>query len=577
MTDSLLSGDLGNIVIPAVMDGISNTRGSDFFEAITVRMSMAVNADFLLIGRLEDGNSRARTIAVCKSHKLIDNFVYDLKDTPCEQVTSDDSRLHKTGVQQEFPNDTMLVDMGVDSYYGMPLYASSGEVMGLVVAMYKHPVIDPVRIESIFNLFAGRIAAEIESTEKTAALEELNRALEKRVSERTEELAAAKQRAEEADNAKSVFLACMSHEIRTPLNGVLGMAELLESTQLDEQQSKYLRALRQSGVSLMSVVNDILDYTRMFSGEIELESVRFDLQEWVQSVVTPFHATITPPVRLHVDINPEVAGLYRADTSRLQQVINNLIGNASKFTHQGTIHLKLEKARDDNGARHIRFSVTDTGIGIDLDDLQQIFEPFLQADTSTTRRYGGTGLGLSICKYIVTSMGGEIDVESAAGKGSCFYFTVPLLIEDTAGSAMTQQHEENQYPGLKVLLVEDNAVNQFLTVAQLEQLGMETEVASDGSEAVALLCEKQRQFDVVLMDCEMPGMDGFEATRTIRAWENGNGKGKTPIYALTAHVLAENSDACAAAGMDGRLTKPIKIVDYYPVFNAIVNPTATQP
>lgn len=576
MEDSLLSGDLGHIVVPAVMSGISNTRGKDFFEAITQRMSLAVGADFLLIGRLQDSNTRARTIAVCIDHKLSDNFVYDLKDTPCEKVTSEDAKLHRSGVQQDYPNDTMLVDMGVNGYYGSPLFRSDGQVMGLIVAMYKNEVPDPERIESVFNVFAGRISAEIESTEKTAALEILNRALEERVAERTEELESAKKEAEEANAAKSVFLACMSHEIRTPLNGVLGMAELLEVTGLNSQQSEYLSALRQSGRALMSVVNDILDYTRIYTGELVLESIVFDLEEWVNDVVTPFYATVQGQVKLSVDIDPEMAGLYHADKNRLQQILTNLLGNASKFTHEGTIHLRISKMRDEGNHRLVRFAVTDTGIGISSTNQDAIFDPFLQADTSSTREYGGTGLGLSICKKIVTSMGGTIGVESIPGEGSCFFFVVPLEIEQHAENTLEQPQEEQQYPGLRVLLVEDNPVNQFLTVAQLEQLGMNAQVVGDGLEAVDLLCSQEQQFDLVLMDCEMPGMDGFEATRTIRAWETEQGSRRTPIYALTAHVLSDNSDACERVGMDGRLTKPVKIPDYYPVLNVVANRTVAR-
>lgn len=576
MADSLFNGDVGNIVVPAVMDGISNTRGEEFFQALTQRMSLAVGADFLLIGRLQNANTQARTIAVCIDQEISDNFVYDLKNTPCEQVTTEEAKLHHSGVQQDFPEDTMLVDMGVDGYYGTPLYRSDGKVMGLIVAMYKRPVPDPERIESIFNLFAGRISAEIESTEKTAALEALNRALEERVAQRTEELEKAKLQAEEANAAKTVFLACMSHEIRTPLNGVLGMAELLDITGLNDQQSEYLSALRQSGSALMSVVNDILDYTRIFSGELVLEPVVFDLEEWVHDIVTPFYATLPAEVKLSVDLDPHVAGLYHADKNRLQQLITNLLGNASKFTHHGSIHLGISKIRDAEGIREIRFAVTDTGIGVSKANQTQIFDPFLQADNSSTREYGGTGLGLSICKKIVSSMGGNISVESIEGEGSCFYFIVPLQIEQHAENALEPSSDEQQYPGLRVLLVEDNPVNQFLTVAQLEQLGMDAHVVGDGREAVDLLCTQQQQFDLVLMDCEMPGMDGFEATRTIRAWESKQGSRRTPIYALTAHVLAENSDACDEVGMDGRLTKPVKIPDYYPVLNVVANRTVVS-
>ncbi len=576
MVDSLLSGDLGNMVVPAVMDGISNTRGEAFFHAITQRMSLAVDADFLLIGRLEEGNTRARTISVYQDQQRIDNFVYDLLGTPCERVSCEDAGLYRTGIQAAFPNDKMLADMGIDGYYGAPLNRSDGQTFGLIVAMYKRPVPDPERVASIFNLFAGRIAAEIESTENTVALEALNRALEERVAERTRALEAAKLQAESADQAKTVFLACMSHEIRTPLNGVLGMAELLENTSLTSQQSEYLHALRESGSSLLSIVNDVLDYTRIFNGDIDFTPATFELEDWLHSVITPFFTKKPDAVKLSVNVDEAATGLYRSDKDRLQQVLNNLLGNAMKFTSSGSIEVTVTKQAEEGTNRQLRFSVIDTGVGVPTTELDRIFDPFMQADATMTRRYGGTGLGLAISKHIVASLGGMIGVESVEGRGSTFYFTVPLEVESSGDTSLASDGEENQYPGIQVLLVEDNPVNQFLTVTQLEQLGVATDVVNDGREAVERLCEQGHQYDLVLMDCEMPVMDGFEATRTIRHWEAQQGRQPMAIYALTAHVLAENNEACATAGMDGRLTKPIRINDYYPVLDEISRAVAAR-
>lgn len=567
--DSLLSGDLGNIVIPAVMDGISNSRGDSFFRAITQRMSLAVQADYILIGRLTEGNTKARTISVCKTHEIIPNFDYDLQHTPCERVAFDCAQLHSGNLQEEFPQDQMLVDMSINGYYGAPLHSSDGHVIGVLVAMYENKVSDSERVESIFDLFAGRIAAEIESTEKTLALELLNRKLEERVAARTVEFEAAKLLAEQADAAKSVFLACMSHEIRTPMNGVLGMAELLETTDLNDQQAAYVKALRESGGSLMNVVNDILDYTKIFTGELELVNQDFVLDEWLTSLTTPFYATLPTDVQLHVEIEPNLTATYNADKSRLQQVLTNLLSNAIKFTTAGNIHLKVRKIAGHPGECILKFSVTDTGIGVAAGHREQIFEPFTQADASITRKYGGTGLGLSICKKIVSSMGGEIGLELSESPGSSFYFTVPLRKVAEKPHAESEEDTNKTFGHLRVLLVEDHLVNQLLIVAQLENLGLTATVADNGSEAVRILCKDQEKFDLVLMDCEMPVMDGFEATRTIRAWEQEHGRGKIPIYALTAHVLSENSDRCEQAGMDGRLTKPTTIADYYAMLDKV--------
>ncbi|MFK8049696.1 MAG: ATP-binding protein [Halioglobus sp.] len=567
--DSLLSGDLGNIVIPAVMDGISNSRGDDFFKAITQRMSLAVNADYIFIGRLVENNTKARTISVCKNHEIIPNFDYDLQYTPCEQVTLERPQLHSGNLQKEFPQDQMLIDMGINGYYGAPLHSSDNDVIGLLVAMYEKTVPDPDRIESIFDLFAGRIAAEIESTEKTLALESLNRKLEDRVAARTIELEAAKLIAEQADAAKSVFLACMSHEIRTPMNGVLGMAELLETTDLNNQQQAYLKALRESSGSLMNVVNDILDYTKIFSGELELIYEDFSISEWITSLTTPFYATLPNDVQLRVEIDSDLSGTYNTDKNRLQQVLTNLLNNAVKFTPAGHIHLRVQMIEALGGEPSLKFTVRDTGIGIPEEHQKQIFEPFTQADASITRKYGGTGLGLSICKKIVTSMGGEIGLERSETPGSSFHFSIPVRDVTEKSGARSEKNTEKSFINLKVLLVEDNLVNQLLVVAQLKHLGMRPTVAVNGLEAVRILCKDQEEFDLVLMDCEMPVMDGFEATSTIRAWEQEQGNEKIPIYALTAHVLSENNESCEAAGMDGRITKPTTIPDYYPILEKI--------
>lgn len=581
--DGLLSGDLGNVVIPAVMDSVSNLRGDDFFNAVTQRMSKALGADYVVIGRIDETHTMARTISACKDHELIENFDYLLKDTPCEEVSKASIALYPEQVRQKFPKDQMFVDLDIEGYYGTPLHSSDGTVLGVLVALYKRPIPEPKRVASILNLFAGRIAAEIESTEKTAALEILNTALqqsvhelqenrgqlEKRVAERTEELEQQKIKAEEANAAKSVFLACMSHEIRTPMNGVLGMAEILQKTSLDPKQAQYLDALRQSGNSLMKVVNDILDFTKIFSGEIEFSQEKLELHEWITSVTTPFHTRLPQGVSLQVDIDDSCSGTYETDAGRLQQVLGNLIDNAVKFTHLGKICVKIEKVEQRSAESLIKFSVTDTGIGIHPVERERIFTPFQQADASTTRRYGGTGLGLAISKNIIQLMGGEIAVTSVENQGSCFYFTVPLA----TSHADTQSHSDSKpaklYDSLRVLLVEDNPVNQLLAAAQLRELGIDARLADNGLDAVSVICEEQAEFDLILMDCEMPGMDGFEATRTIRAWEQDQGGTKIPIYALTAHVLAENSDACSAAGMDGRLTKPIKIDDYHGLLGSL--------
>ena len=373
-------------------------------------------------------------------------------------------------------------------------------------------------------------------------------------------LARAKQAAEQASRAKSAFLANMSHEIRTPMNGVLGMAELLEHTPLDAQQRKFASTIRGSARALMGLLNDILDLSKIEAGRLRLDPQPFDLREVLQECVDLMAPRASQKgVRLTGDLG---AGAARrtaviGDPLRLQQVVNNLLGNAVKFTSQGEVQLTLRQARETSQGTW-QICVRDTGMGIDDETLPRLFEPFAQADADTARRHGGTGLGLAISRELVHAMGGDISVESTPGQGTTFCVTVVLPPAPTVPPRRAQSPPPpSQAPmaSRTVLVAEDNPVNQLYVQAQLEALGHTVHLAANGEQALELL--DAQAVDVVLMDCHMPGMDGYAATRALRERERSDpSRTRVPVMALTASAMAEDQQRCAEAGMDGFLSKP---------------------
>ena len=385
------------------------------------------------------------------------------------------------------------------------------------------------------------------------------------------ELTQAKKIAEEADKAKSEFLANMSHEIRTPMNGVLGMAELLEHGSLDEVQKKYVQTILRSGNTLMVVINDILDYSSIQAGKLELHMHYFNLQDLLEETVVPFRLNPESNVKFEVNIDPGVPVHLKGDSVRLHQIINNLLNNAFKFTDDGYIKINIKVVEQSDHNAVIDFNVSDTGVGIDEGVLKNLFQPFTQADQTTARRHGGTGLGLAICKRLIEFMDSEIKVESEPGKGTSFSFTINFKTEIAPEYKEEGLNEKtNSFSGIKILLAEDNIVNQMVVKGYIDKLGAQLSIVSDGLEAVDLLCESARHFDLILMDCEMPNLDGYAATQRIRQWELKNKYPETRICALTAHVLPAYVDKCIAAGMNYHLAKPVKLKELKKVLQEIL-------
>jgi len=360
-------------------------------------------------------------------------------------------------------------------------------------------------------------------------------------------LTEARERADAANAAKSLFLATMSHELRTPMNGVLGLTEVLLSEAHTARQETLLRNIDTSGRTLVGLLNDLLDFSKVEAGELCLEVVPYQPAGAIRAALEPLEAVAARQglaVRAHLD---GLAPWVRGDPSRLRQVLVNLLGNAIKFTDSGTINVTAQQQADWLSVR-----VTDTGIGIPAARLPRLFDPFTQADASITRRYGGTGLGLAICRQLIEQMGGEIGVESQEGVGSTFWFQIPAPATAAPTLSLVQGKEPVRTHAGRLLLAEDHPINQLVAVNMLEQLGYTVSVVSDGTAAVAAVLESPP--DVVLMDYHMPKMDGITATRELRA-----AGVEVPIIALTASTLPEDRAACEAAGMDGFLSKPVTV------------------
>jgi PAS domain S-box-containing protein len=373
------------------------------------------------------------------------------------------------------------------------------------------------------------------------------------------EVAVARDQAVEASNMKSAFLANVSHEVRTPMNGVIGMTELLLETELTEEQREYAVQVSRSGEQMLAILNDILDLSKIEGGHLELDIADFDLHETISETCSVAGGQARAKgLRVAVEIAGNVPRRLRGDGRRIRQILLNLVSNAVKFTSEGTVTVRVGAQPGEHGGTLVRLEVADTGIGIDPEKLGRMFEPFTQADVSTTRHYGGTGLGLAIAHEIVEMMGGQISADSQPGEGSTFWFEVELAApdpEDARPDQLDVAATAAQWlaPPL-VLVAEDSQVNQIVAARMLERCGCRAHIVGNGEEAIAAF--RANIYDIVLMDCQMPKLDGYQAAGELRRIENGTRN--TPIIAMTAHALEGDRERCLQAGMDDYVSKPMR-------------------
>ena len=688
--------------ISQIIVSLKSSYGKDFLDSITMQLHKAIGAQYTFIARIDEQAGVSRTLSMVAGDDFVDNFEYALAHTPCENVSHDAICIYPRHICQQFPQDQLLIDMNIEGYIGAPLHDSNNHVFGLLVTLYDTEIAHPDHVASLFELFAGRISAEIERIDKEKELKKVNELLNRKIAEHervehelnlakekadlsafrmkiandsagigiwewdvltdelvwddrmydlygvpkeefsgaydawqssvhpddidaiqrelldvvnsegtfdaefrvihrngmvrtikadadilrdsegnalkvigvnydvTEKVRAldalnqAKREAEQANKAKSDFLANMSHEIRTPMNAVLGGLQLLKTASLTADLQSILNNALSSGQSLLTIINDILDYSKIEDNKLDLENEPFSMIEVMESVEFDVGAVVNNKgIALNCTLSEGYTDGWLGDVVRVKQILLNLVSNAVKFTEFGQVDVKLGYKMH-NGKRAAKICVADTGIGMSEEVRAKIFERFKQADTSTTRKFGGTGLGMSITFNLIKLMGGTLSIQSQPNQGTSIDVILPLAQTDVTDAQ--QQSKAVVPPDLtakRILVAEDNEINQVLIESMLGATKADVSLVENGKLAVEAV--KQQRFDLVLMDIQMPEMDGEQAQQVINNYDRS-----LPIVALTANVMVNDVKAYLDQGFVAHIAKPVDMNHLYGTLKRIL-------